>query len=306
MSASFPRRVLAGIVDWSPLFFLAAIFFHGSVGPVLVTGWLYVALLLVAALWWFVNLIFIPATKNTSLGLHLFSLYIVRVDDASAPSLGFVRAFLRATLITGVDPIFLLGFVWSYIDARGRMWHDILTGTQVIPQGSAVIIDIPEHGHLPLAFVFVLLGHLLLGGPLYLGLQLYSWTQGLPVGTLANSLGGVQIQKVPADFPSTIVIPEEERVQFIVMTPKQNGKRLNVDLLWRDMQADPVSVVLAYKTGMDLLHYTNRIEYLPTGPRLQFSDPDGTIEGTLTVVPGANAKTIATMVLSVEYPHTTP
>ena len=75
-----------------------------------------------------VNRYFLPATRGWSMGRSVFGIAVVGADGARV---GPGRLMLRdlAHLLDTV-PV-LLGWLWPLIDARGRTFADLLTGTEV-------------------------------------------------------------------------------------------------------------------------------------------------------------------------------
>jgi uncharacterized RDD family membrane protein YckC len=73
---------------------------------------------------------FFWARSGQTPGMRPFGLYVVRDNDGGKISSG--QAVLRLIGL-GVSAIPLyLGFIWIFIDARRRGWHDLIAGTVVI------------------------------------------------------------------------------------------------------------------------------------------------------------------------------
>ena len=63
-------------------------------------------------------------------GMRPFNLYVVRDSDGGRISTG--QAILRLIgMWVAALPVYL-GFIWIFIDARRRGWHDLIAGTVVI------------------------------------------------------------------------------------------------------------------------------------------------------------------------------
>ena len=90
--------------------------------------WLCVVVAVGALLVIAVNRYFLPATRGWSMGRSVFGIAVV---DADGARVGPGRLMLRdlAHLLDTV-PV-LLGWLWPLIDARGRTFADLLTGTEV-------------------------------------------------------------------------------------------------------------------------------------------------------------------------------
>ena len=90
--------------------------------------WLCVVVAVGALLVIAVNRYFLPATRGWSVGRSVFGIAVV---DADGARVGPGRLMLRdlAHLLDTV-PV-LLGWLWPLIDARGRTFADLLTGTEV-------------------------------------------------------------------------------------------------------------------------------------------------------------------------------
>ena len=96
--------------------------------------WLCVVVAVGALLVIAVNRYFLPATRGWSVGRSVFGIAVVDADGAGGADdagVGPGRLMLRdlAHLLDTV-PV-LLGWLWPLIDARGRTFADLLTGTEV-------------------------------------------------------------------------------------------------------------------------------------------------------------------------------
>ena len=73
---------------------------------------------------------FFWARSGQTPGMRPFGLYVVRDSDGGKISTG--QAILRMIgLWVSAIPLYL-GFIWIFIDARRRGWHDLISGTVVI------------------------------------------------------------------------------------------------------------------------------------------------------------------------------
>lgn len=83
--------------------------------------------LVVASLAYFA---FLEGGSGATLGKRLFGLRVV--DRETGRPIGYSRALIRTfARILSAAP-FDLGFLWPLIDAQGRAWHDILSGSLVV------------------------------------------------------------------------------------------------------------------------------------------------------------------------------
>jgi uncharacterized RDD family membrane protein YckC len=73
---------------------------------------------------------FFWARSGQTPGMRLFGLYVVRDSDGGRISGG--QAILRLIGMWVAAIPFYLGFIWVFIDARRRGWHDLIAGTVVI------------------------------------------------------------------------------------------------------------------------------------------------------------------------------
>ena len=63
-------------------------------------------------------------------GMRPFNLYVVRDDNGGPITWG--PAIIRLIGLWVGAVVFYLGFIWVFIDARRRGWHDLMAGTCVI------------------------------------------------------------------------------------------------------------------------------------------------------------------------------
>jgi len=80
-----------------------------------------------------VSLAYFPffwARSGQTPGMKLFGLYVVRDSDGGKISGGQAVLRLIGLWISGIP--FYLGYIWIFIDARRRGWHDLIAGTVMI------------------------------------------------------------------------------------------------------------------------------------------------------------------------------
>lgn len=70
------------------------------------------------------------ARSGQTPGMRMFGLYVVRDTDGGKISGG--QAILRLLGMWVATIPFYIGFIWVFIDARRRGWHDLIAGTVVI------------------------------------------------------------------------------------------------------------------------------------------------------------------------------
>jgi len=70
------------------------------------------------------------AKNGQTPGMRPFNLYVVR--DSDGGKMSGAQAFVRLVGMVISGAVFYLGFVWVFIDARRRGWHDLIAGTVVI------------------------------------------------------------------------------------------------------------------------------------------------------------------------------
>ena len=73
---------------------------------------------------------FFWARSGQTPGMRLFGLYVVRDSDGGKISGGQAILRLIGMWISMIP--FYLGFIWIFIDARRRGWHDLIAGTVMI------------------------------------------------------------------------------------------------------------------------------------------------------------------------------
>ena len=73
---------------------------------------------------------FFWARSGQTPGMRPFGLYVVRDNDGGRISSGQAILRLFGMWVSAI-PLYL-GFIWIFIDARRRGWHDLIAGTVVI------------------------------------------------------------------------------------------------------------------------------------------------------------------------------
>jgi uncharacterized RDD family membrane protein YckC len=76
---------------------------------------------------------FFWARSGQTPGMRLFNLHVVRDTDGGKITGG--QAILRLFGYWVSAFVFYLGFIWVFVDARRRGWHDLIAGTVVIERG---------------------------------------------------------------------------------------------------------------------------------------------------------------------------
>lgn len=138
--APHAERLVAYIVDSlivSAIMFLGffVVIFAGIVpaargGNLESTGLIFFVLLIAALVIGLGYFPFFWARGGQTPGMRLFGLYVVRDRDGGPVGAG--AAILRL-IGFWIDAIaFYLGYIWVFIDARRRAWHDLIAGTVVV------------------------------------------------------------------------------------------------------------------------------------------------------------------------------
>ena len=76
---------------------------------------------------------FFWARTGQTPGMRPFGLHVVR--DSDGGKISGTQAILRLFGYWVSAFVFYLGFIWIFIDARRRGWHDLIAGTVVIERG---------------------------------------------------------------------------------------------------------------------------------------------------------------------------
>jgi uncharacterized RDD family membrane protein YckC len=98
-----------------------------TVGVGVLGGFAFILVLLVVTIGYFP---YFWAKSGQTPGMRPFNLYIVR--DSDGGKISGAQAFVRLLGMWVSAAVFYLGYVWIFIDARRRGWHDLIAGTVVI------------------------------------------------------------------------------------------------------------------------------------------------------------------------------
>jgi uncharacterized RDD family membrane protein YckC len=98
-----------------------------TVGVGVLGGFAFILVLLVVTFGYFP---YFWAKSGQTPGMRPFNLYIVR--DSDGGKISGAQAFVRLLGMWISAAVFYLGYVWIFIDARRRGWHDLIAGTVVI------------------------------------------------------------------------------------------------------------------------------------------------------------------------------
>ncbi len=308
--ASLARRFFAGLID---IFFLLP-FFGGAL---FLFSWrsapwaipVAAALATIGLFVWIGNCIVLLALRGQTVGDMSLGIRVVFVDRSQQrPGLGFVAALVRTLSQTGISPIFLLGFLWVLVDDHlHRAWHDIFAGTIMVRETEQGTPLVGRHRFREVVGLIVGgIGTLLLFLPILavIFVQILAWFTDATVVHISPNGGSATstLATIPSDFPSELVIPAAEHIREVLSSTPTPDKR-RVVIVWRDLPAEPVSTVFAYKTSFSLLGFTTTIEYLADGPHLHFVNSAGTIQGELTLVPTDDTKKVRELRIAVTYPR---
>lgn len=306
--ASLPRRLAAGVLDLLLVlpFFGTALFlfaWRSAAWAIPVAAGLACAGLLV----WVLNGIVLLAVRGQTVGDMAFGIRVVFADRPQADfGIGISAALVRTLSQTGISPVFLLGFLWVLVDERlHRSWHDIFAGTMMLRRDQRGTVLLLRHRlREGVGAVLGILGTLVLFTPILaiLIVQALAWSADATVVRLPAEAGAATttLATVPSDFPSELVLPAPEHIREVLSSAPTKATR-RVVIVWRDLPAEPISTVLAYKTSFSLLGFTTTMEYLADGPHLHFVNSAGTIQGELTLVPTDDAKKVRELRLAVTY-----
>ena len=83
---------------------------------------------------WFYGGLFETYWNGQTPGMRLFGLRVVRDRDGGPISGG--QAILRLIGFWINSAVFYIGWIWIFVDARRRGWHDLIAGTVVIEDQS--------------------------------------------------------------------------------------------------------------------------------------------------------------------------
>jgi uncharacterized RDD family membrane protein YckC len=102
-----------------------------SVGVGVLGGFAFILVLLVVTFGYFP---YFWAKSGQTPGMRPFNLYVVR--DSDGGKISGAQAFVRLLGMWVSAAVFYLGYVWIFIDARRRGWHDLIAGTVVIEKAN--------------------------------------------------------------------------------------------------------------------------------------------------------------------------
>jgi uncharacterized RDD family membrane protein YckC len=102
-----------------------------AVGVGVLGGFAFILVLLVVTFGYFP---YFWAKSGQTPGMRPFNLYIVR--DSDGGKISGAQAFVRLLGMWISAAVFYLGYVWIFIDARRRGWHDLIAGTVVIERAN--------------------------------------------------------------------------------------------------------------------------------------------------------------------------
>jgi len=98
-----------------------------TVGVGVLGGFAFILVLLVVTFGYFP---YFWAKSGQTPGMRPFNLYIVR--DSDGGKISGAQAFVRLLGMWVSAAVFYIGYIWIFIDARRRGWHDLIAGTVVI------------------------------------------------------------------------------------------------------------------------------------------------------------------------------
>lgn len=302
-SAPIQNRLLAGAIDAIPMSVVAGAAF-GYVADLAtpVTSYVFAAVAILAALSCFVNSVVLPAIFGRTVGCRAARIRIVPTDRVREKGIGPVAAVVRASVMGGLSWLFLLGYAWYWIDSRNRMWHDVASATMVVRAGSPQPPPFVARSFArPVAaLVASVLGYLVKLPIMVLVAGQFLFLVIAPSMVTAN-LDFRYSKTLPADFPGEIVIPEEGSITDVASAYYPSGAK-KVIVTWQDLKGEPVSVLLAWKLGLDILGFETEVKYTSTGSRVVFSrDGDSPIVGSVAAFPTDDEKSTKSMTLEIDY-----
>jgi len=99
-----------------------------QIGPfAAISGLLFVLFVIIVSVGYFP---FFWARGGQTPGMKPFGLYVVRDRDGGPVGLGQALLRLVGYWVNGI--VLYIGFIWVFIDARRRGWHDLIAGTVVV------------------------------------------------------------------------------------------------------------------------------------------------------------------------------
>ena len=102
-----------------------------TVGVGVLGGFAFILVLLVVTFGYFP---YFWAKGGQTPGMRPFHLYVVR--DSDGGKISGAQAFVRLLGMWVSAAVVYLGYVWIFIDARRRGWHDLIAGTVVIEKAN--------------------------------------------------------------------------------------------------------------------------------------------------------------------------
>lgn len=308
----FLRRFGAGVIDvcFVGILFvcalLAPLWFYGSMLIEITVG-----LFVGAGLLWFANGVLFPAFVGQTLGDRACGIKTVSLQIFRSRGIGFSSALIRGVTQYGLSSFFLLGYIWYFVDdCTHRMWHDFASGTMMIRTNEPVPASREKRALVREIGLFILglfgIGFLLIPIAALLGFNIFVLTLKDSVlarqpASVSSALHMVVLKDLPADFPSKIIIPVKENITLITREDLQDGVTTDVAIRWEKLPAEPVEAMVAYKNGYELLGFTTDMRYTDTGPVLHFVDAADHADGTITLVPSKDIKTIDVLLMKVRY-----
>lgn len=278
-----------------PAAIVVASFFSASFLPTAAAGAAKTPLLVTALLVLLGNGLILPAFYGWTLGDKLLGLRLVGGDRPDSRGIGLLAAAARLLTALGLSPFFLLGYVWYFVDAKNRTWHDILAGIIVARADSPVGEPFANQSFLRLTagLLFGAVGTFIFFSTVYLAVIFLIFAPGF---------NGVAAQKLPADFPSTVIIAAEENITNIVVTPDKEKNLNEVMVVWKDLPTDADSVLYAYKTAFDLFGYKTEIGRSGEIFGLRFTNPMTGVAGVMSAEPAKDGRQLLDLTLIVSYP----
>ena len=119
--ATFPRRILAGLIDWSLLLLISLFLMHV---PLYVAVGLWINIIIELSYYVY------PWMKyHKTFGMFLMGIEVTTIDGIP---LGFKRSILRYFGMYISFTCLGLGFIWMFWDKQRQTWQDIFAGTCVV------------------------------------------------------------------------------------------------------------------------------------------------------------------------------
>ncbi len=139
--ATFPRRILAGLIDWSLLQLISLFLMHVP---------LYVAVGLWINIFIQLSYFVYPWMKyHKTFGMFLMGIEVTTIDGKP---LSFKRSFVRYLGMYISSTCLLVGFIWMFWDKQRQTWHDKFAGTcVVISKNTKISVQTPKLEIIPLS-----------------------------------------------------------------------------------------------------------------------------------------------------------